>query len=173
MKVVCSYCRKDLGVKEPLDQDDVTHTICDDCRAYYEPQWQGMSWGDYLEGLDHPAVIVDREGRLQACNTAAERLLGRKAEETRGLLPGEFMECRWARLPEGCGLTVHCSACAIRRSVSETLETGRPQQKVPATLDRLDAREPAKIDLTISTSQSTTGLVRIVIEGARKTGPRS
>jgi PAS domain-containing protein len=173
MKVICSYCRKELGAKEPLEQEEVTHTICDDCRAYYEPQWQGMSWDDYLEGIDHPAVIVDHDGRLQACNTAAERLLGRSAAQTGGLLPGEFMECKWARLPEGCGMTVHCAACAIRRTVWETLATGRPQSRVPARLNRADAREPADVDLTISTSQSASGLVRIEIEDTRKTGRRS
>ncbi len=30
MKIVCAWCGKDLGVKEPVS-DDVTHGICEDC----------------------------------------------------------------------------------------------------------------------------------------------
>jgi len=32
MKRVCAWCGKDMGEKEPLDDDSVTHAICKDCR---------------------------------------------------------------------------------------------------------------------------------------------
>jgi len=31
MKVVCAWCDKDQGEKEPLDDPTVTHGICDPC----------------------------------------------------------------------------------------------------------------------------------------------
>ena len=31
MKIICSYCRKDLGVKDPLENKDTTDGICDKC----------------------------------------------------------------------------------------------------------------------------------------------
>jgi PAS domain-containing protein len=164
MKIACSYCRKDMGEKEPLESSDTTHSICDACRAYYEQQWEGMTWRDYLEGIDRPAVILDRETRLRACNAAAEKMLGRKCEDIRGLLGGEFMECRWARLPEGCGETVHCAACAIRRTVTDTLATGQAHENVPAILSRLAPSGPTDVKLSVSTSLTADGLVRIVVE---------
>jgi len=167
MKIVCSYCRKDMGEKEPLSWGETTHSICDECRAYYEPQWQGMTWCDFLEGIDRPAVIVDRDARLRACNAAAAKMLGREAEDARGLLGGEFMECKWARLPEGCGQTVHCAACAVRRTVMDTLATGQAHKNVPAVLNRQDASGPADVKLIISTSLSADGLVRIVVEDGK------
>jgi PAS domain-containing protein len=167
MKIVCSFCRKDMGEKEPLSWGETTHSICDECRSYFEPQWQGMTWSDFLEGIDRPAVIVDRDARLLACNGAAEKMLGRNAETGRGLLTGEFMECRWARWPEGCGLTVHCAACAIRRTLVDTLATGQPHLRVPAVLNRLDQSGPADLNLVISTSLGADGLVRIVVEEAK------
>ena len=32
MKVICSWCDKDLGEKEPLADTRVSHGICEDCR---------------------------------------------------------------------------------------------------------------------------------------------
>ena len=31
MKIVCSYCGKDLGEKEPIDDKNTSHGICLDC----------------------------------------------------------------------------------------------------------------------------------------------
>ncbi len=31
MKVVCAWCGKDMGEKEPLDDPSVTHGICQEC----------------------------------------------------------------------------------------------------------------------------------------------
>lgn len=31
MKIVCAWCQKDLGEKEPLEDKNVTHGICVDC----------------------------------------------------------------------------------------------------------------------------------------------
>ena len=53
-----------------------------------------------------------------------------------------MFECAYARLPEGCGGTVHCSGCAIRRSVYETYETGESRNNIPATL-RCDLNNPS------------------------------
>ena len=167
MKVVCSYCRKHMGDKEPLDRDDVSHSMCEGCSAHFEPQWEGMTWTDYLDSIERPAAIVDSDGRLLACNAAAERMLGRKIQEMRGLLGGEFMECRWARLPEACGKTVHCPSCAIRRTVEETLATGQPRDRVPTVLSRLDESGPADLELVISTSLAADGMVRIVVENVK------
>ena len=31
MIITCSWCREHMGAKAPLDDESVTHTICDDC----------------------------------------------------------------------------------------------------------------------------------------------
>ena len=89
----------------------------------------------------------------------------------RGLLGGEFMECKWARLPEGCGQTVHCAACAIRRTVMDTMATGQAHEDVPAVLNRSDESGPADLEIVISTSLGGDGLVRIIVKDA-KSGPQ-
>lgn len=31
MKIICAWCKKDMGEKPPLDDERVTHTICPEC----------------------------------------------------------------------------------------------------------------------------------------------
>lgn len=32
MKIVCAWCQKDMGEKEPLEDTAITHSICDACQ---------------------------------------------------------------------------------------------------------------------------------------------
>ena len=41
MKVVCAWCKKDLGEKEPLKDKSITHGICPECEAKYFPEQGG------------------------------------------------------------------------------------------------------------------------------------
>jgi ferredoxin len=64
---------------------------------------------------------------------------------------GEVFECVNARLPGGCGKTIHCSACVVRRSVTTTHRTSLPQSMVPATLKRSSPAGPVNVALQITT----------------------
>ena len=33
MKVICAWCKKPMGEKEPLDNTNISHGICPDCFA--------------------------------------------------------------------------------------------------------------------------------------------
>lgn len=121
MIVVCSYCGVQLGQKPPLDCHDVSHSICEPCAEYFRPQWMGLSIGAYLEGLDEPVLVVDPSGQVAAANQRMAKLLGKKERDTVTLLGGDFMECVYARLPEGCGRTEHCVSCGVRQAVFGTL----------------------------------------------------
>jgi PAS domain-containing protein len=138
VRVVCSYCQRDLGRKEPLGDHAVTHAMCADCDAYFAEQWKGMSYGRYVDRFDYPVVLVEAEGRVVAMNQPACDFLGRRPRDVVGLLGGEAMECAYARLPGGCGKTEHCATCAIRQTVTATHRTGRAMTRVPATLRRRD-----------------------------------
>ena len=87
------------------------------------------------------------------------KMLNKSDREVFGLLGGEVMECAYARLPEGCGKTVHCEACTIRNTVMAAMESGEPQMHVPVKLKQADR----EVEMTISTDKID-GLVRIVIE---------
>jgi PAS domain-containing protein len=157
--LVCSYCRKDLGKKPPFNDASLTHGMCKACGEYFGAQWGGITYGEYLDRFGFPVVMVEGEGRVVAINKPACDFLGRGPGDVIGLLGGEALECAHARLPEGCGKTVHCSACAIRNSVTRTHQTGEPLSRVPARLRRSDRA----FDLLVSTALEGK-LVRVTIE---------
>jgi PAS domain-containing protein len=167
VKVLCSYCRKTYGEKEPLGDDRVTHGICSECMSYYGSQWSGESLGQFLDRYEFPVLAINREGRVMAANAAMEAMLGKDASEIRGLRGGEASECAYARLPEGCGRTVHCQRCAIRLTVEDTHATGQEHQRVPAVLDLDDER----VSFLISTSLHGDA-VHLVIEEVTGREPR-
>jgi hypothetical protein len=159
MRVICSFCRKDMGKKPPLSDGSMSHGMCPPCGDYFGAQWKGMTWGEYLERFAFPVLMVEDAMRLVAVNKPASDLLGRPPAELVGLLGGEALECAHSRLPEGCGRTVHCSTCTIRNSVLQTHRTGKGLDRVPATLRRSDRSLP----LLVSTALEGK-LVRVSIE---------
>lgn len=46
MKRVCAWCGKDMGEIEPLDDDSITHGICDDCLLRNFPHIYELVYGD-------------------------------------------------------------------------------------------------------------------------------
>lgn len=134
MKIICSYCTKEIGSGGPSDPDQVSHGMCQECSEYFSRQWHGLPMSEYLDRFHFPVIIVDEDVRLGAVNQAMANLLGREKRALLGLLGGDALECVHARKPGGCGRTVHCKTCAIRISVGHTFNTGETLTRVPATL---------------------------------------
>jgi transcriptional regulator of aromatic amino acid metabolism len=120
----CAWCDTTLPSPdhEPGDAR-VTHTICDRCRDNLEFQ-NGVSLDRYLDGMEVPVLAVDGAGAVRYANRVACTVVGKDACDIVGHLGGDVMECAFARLPGGCGMTEHCSGCTIRRSVMSTYITG-------------------------------------------------
>jgi hypothetical protein len=70
---------------------------------------------------------------------------------------------KYAKLPEGCGLTVHCSGCAIRNTVMDTVQTGKVHRFVPAYLNPNSDIESHRFELLISTERKG-GVVFLKVE---------
>jgi len=133
--------------------DTVSHGICSDCSSMLRPQF-GMSIDRYIDTLPVPVLATEvYNGRIivKAANEPACKAVGKELREVVQHLAGNVFECDHARLPEGCGRTMHCSGCAIRRSVMTTFETGEPQGMVPATLSRFAPDAPTVVAMTITT----------------------
>ncbi len=158
MLVVCAYCRKTIS-DERGGSSDVSHGMCASCADHYERLWTGMPLSEYLDTIDHPVMMMNGDGALVAVNQKFATLLGRDRAQLRGLLRGEAMACVYSLLPEGCGKTVHCRECTVRRAVETVTKTGKPLQRIPAYLDTKDGR----VNLRISV-KARDGLVRVVVE---------
>jgi hypothetical protein len=148
-----------MGEKEPLDDLRVSHSICSACYTYFKEQVKGLSLDRYLNKFEAPIIIVNADGRIFASNKMAADMTGKSGQRVFGLLGGEAMECVYAKLPEGCGETVHCETCTIRKTVMAAMESEVPQLHMPVKLRQLDKT----VNMVISTDKIGE-LVRIVIE---------
>jgi PAS domain-containing protein len=144
VRVICSYCG--LVLRATGGGAGISHGMCTECGAYFARLWAGMALGDYLELLPKPVLVVDGDGRVLAANRLAGEALGRDPAELRGLLGGEAMACARSRLPGGCGGTIHCRECTIRRAVTEVAQTGVAVRRRPAWL----LTEQGRVELVVS-----------------------
>lgn len=100
-----------------------------------------------------PVDAVDAEGRLVTASAEACAMLSQTAAQVAGQLGGNVFACVRAKLPSGCGKTVHCLGCTVRRRVMATHATGQSQERVPAYLDQHTAGGQQRLKLAISTEK--------------------
>jgi hypothetical protein len=170
MKIICSYCQKEMGQKAPFDDPNPTHGICPECEAYFTRQWNGLSMDEYLDEYKVPILVINNDDRVLAYNQAYSQRLFGEERKPRGLLSGEFLECRYARMPGGCGNTVCCRDCIIRKSIQETLKTGAPKLKVKAYLNQTEKGQPVQRELVISTEKKGEAVI-VTIENISASKP--
>jgi PAS domain-containing protein len=133
--------------------------MCEKCVEHFQLQWKGQSFSEYLDNFDFPVLIVDGDGRIAAVNRIMADMLGKTDRQVFGLLGGEAFECKYARLEEGCGQTIHCRTCTVRNLVQETYLTGESFYQVPAYVEGDENR----IEFLISTVKLERS-VQVVVE---------
>lgn len=134
MKRTCVCCKKELLESCPSGIDIVSKGICCSCLKQILAE-SPKTAREILNSLGKPILLLDNRNRIRAANGMARRILGRPLPDIENCLPGDAMECIHARLPGGCGQTMHCQACALRRTLDETLVTGQGLENVPAYQD--------------------------------------
>ena len=149
MRHVCAWCLKDIGfVKESIHPDtEISHGICSSCRDNIVFQ-EGVQLQRYIESFAIPILVVDSNVKVTAVNSRACEILGKEPKTIVQHLGGNVFECEYARLPEGCGRTIHCSGCTIRKAVTKCFATGKPQSMVPAYIN---PDSPSSRTLSITT----------------------
>lgn len=153
MKRVCGWCQQELGQSPKNGSEEViTHGLCADCKFHLFAQ-MGMPLREYLDGLGVPVAVVDETGRVKTASEQACRLLQKKRADVEGYLGGDVFECEYAKLPGGCGHTIHCSGCTIRRTVTKTFESEKSQYRVPAYLNQATPEGTHQVELLISTEK--------------------
>ena len=126
----------DLG-ETPSDtfpDEAITHGICQPCcdRLLSE---SGHALRYFLESLNVPILLLEQEGRVLSANGLAQQLLGKALPAIESKLTGDVIECAHAKEPGGCGGTMHCTSCTIRRTVTDTYNSGNCHVRVPAHQD--------------------------------------
>ena len=152
----CSWCNNEIAPPPAGGQFDrrIAAVLCDRCRENFAFQL-GVPLQTLIDSLPAPIFVVDDDVKVKAVNREGQTLLGKGTAELLGRLGGVVFDCAYAQLPEGCGRTIHCSGCAIRRSVYHTWNTGERLLDVPATLRfaKSGAAVPEELALRISTER--------------------
>jgi hypothetical protein len=129
--------------------------MCPACSQALAFQEQGVPLQRHIDSVEgvirQPNLLVDSNNITLAMNAKASEMLGGNSEANTGSQFGLVFDCAHARLPQGCGRSIHCSGCVIRRSVADTFTTGKPQIAVPATLNVDSPEDPSDVVLTITT----------------------
>jgi PAS domain-containing protein len=112
-----------------------------------------MPLRDFLDGFGAPVLLVDSNGNIKTANKAVRQILNKDLPQIEGYKGGDVFECAHATLPGGCGKTVHCSGCAIRKTVMDTLNLGKSHEKVPAYLKQASRDGSQSFRLLISTEK--------------------
>lgn len=134
MKTLCAWCRAIISDGE----GPISHGICSSCKGSFAFQ-SGVDLRTFIDSLPFPILVLDNRLNPVCINNSGVAQLGKSAAELEQCSIGEIFECEYSRLPEGCGRTVHCSGCVIRKSITLTNETGQPQNMVPAILTTNDS----------------------------------
>ncbi|MGE5698972.1 MAG: hypothetical protein ACM31N_02755 [Deltaproteobacteria bacterium] len=108
---------------------------------------------DYLNRLKYPVLLMNDDVGIVTANITACESLGIDPRHIEGRRGGEAIECINSRLPGGCGKTVHCKACTIRRTVTDTYLTSTSHYMVLAYADCETPYGPRKIRFLISTEK--------------------
>jgi PAS domain-containing protein len=155
MKVICAWCNKEIGISSAQDEAsdyEVTHGICPSCKEYYLSN-RFLTLDQFLNRLEAPVLMVNEAGEVVLANDQALQLLGKEQHQVSGFRGGDVLECAYARLPGGCGTTIHCKACTIRINVMKTFATGKSLRSVPAYLNRENDGVIQKVEFLISTEK--------------------
>ena len=154
MKKVCAWCRKEILPESVTEEEGISHGICETCRDYFFSPQGPPTFASFLDLLSVPVIVVDEEVKVAAANEKARQLLEKSAAEIKGIRFGDAIECPYARLPEGCGRSVHCRSCAVRKTVLDTYLTGQSHYDVPAYHDLCFHKKQRSINFSISTEKS-------------------
>lgn len=145
MKRICSWCGTVL-VQDREGDGQISHGICIPCSDHLLSD-NGVSIQTIIDRFPFPVLLVDGDAKASVINKPGQEALHLLPGQVANRRCGELFSCTHSRLPAGCGKTIHCSECTLRRTVTYTFATGEPRFQVPATLKTGDA----EVSLTIST----------------------
>jgi len=174
MKLICAWCGVTIerpGYGPTLDPS-TSHGMCPACYEALVSQQSGVSLQRHIDSIPIPILLVDSNDAVVTMNAKACSMLGKKSDAAARQPYGQVFDCVHSRLPEGCGRTIHCSGCVIRRSVARTFDTGEPQMLVPATLSVESPDQLSDAVLTITTVKGK-GVVLLRVEKAKGAGSGS
>jgi len=154
MSAICAWCNNEMDQERGSMREGRTmlRSICTTCLESFTFQ-MGVPLQTFLDRLPVPVFVVNDDVVVQAANNRGYALLNKDSQSVLKKLGGIVFDCAYAQLPEGCGKTIHCSGCAIRRSVYHTYTTGKSLIGIPATLHAAEPGKMQAVALKVSTEK--------------------
>ncbi|MBD3242933.1 MAG: hypothetical protein GF331_20240 [Chitinivibrionales bacterium] len=164
MDVVCAWCGTPIKTSADSRQgkEKRSHGMCPDCRDFFTENKPG-TLHEFINRLPVPVLVVNEHRVVETANRRASEVLGKPLPTMQGRLGGEVMECAYARLPGGCGKTVHCAGCTIKQAVLETFASGVGVQGLETYQDLIVDGETQRMRIVISTEPAG-GVVHVKID---------
>lgn len=160
MNISCKWCNSNV-----LDESAPSQGICGSCSGILTSE-KPEALTDFVDSLNEPVVLLNPELRVIHINPKAEGLAQKENSTATGHLPGEVFECAYSSLPKGCGNTIHCGGCAMRRAVEATQKTGVAQIGIPAKVHQ-SAKD---ISLHVSVWMNN-AVIMVLIDGLGENTP--
>lgn len=154
MRRVCAWCKTDMGAVPEESRSDafITHGICRECiNRYFPPMPTPLM--DFLDTFEAPVMVVDDTVKICSANKRAKEILPREWPDAEDFRGGDVFECTYAKMPGGCGQTIHCDGCTIRMTVHDTFTTGKSHLNIPAYVLRGTPEAGQPIEFLISTEK--------------------
>jgi hypothetical protein len=154
IKQICLYCKSLIGFipEEDDPSEKISHGICLSCTPRIFAG-TGASFSNFLDRFEVPLFVIGPDTCLVDANALGKKLVGKELAQIQGRSGGEVFECMYAELPGGCGETIHCKSCTVRKAVTETAATGHARFKIPAYMDLGDLINNKSVHFLISTEK--------------------
>lgn len=99
-------------------------------------------------------MLVNGERMVRKINGYGAMFAGKTQEEMIGQRGGEALGCLHALDdPEGCGAGPYCKECAVRKTVLDTLDTGRSYHRVEVSLPFMVRGKEEVVHILLSTTR--------------------
>jgi len=126
MRRQCAWCKKEM---EPIHSQsinasqEISHGICSICDFHMRASSSTMELNEYIEDFPQPIVITGNDRIIINANKLARATLNKDFSPVDKLPAGKVFECKNAHLSGGCGKTVHCGTCNLRKLIMDTFNS--------------------------------------------------
>ncbi len=166
---ICAFCEREITKDGDIvseikmqDEDDISHGVCRNCYLHIKAS-MGVDINEYLYTLSYPVVLLNSELAVNLMNSAGRKITEKTEKEAYMHKLGEVFECENSYKEGGCGGSICCSGCTIRRSIIKTFRTGEELDNVPAVLHKKEDCGSTNVNMLVSTRKQG-GVVLLIIK---------
>ncbi|MFA7404547.1 MAG: response regulator [Pelobacteraceae bacterium] len=143
---------------------ELTREIAERRRAESALREQEQELGTIFENAPFMMLLLDGDLKIRRVNGLACSFADSSVRDMLGLRSGDALHCIHSLdNAEGCGFGPYCNNCVIRKTVANTLETGRSHHQVEVSSHLSVQGKELTIPFLLSTTKVTVGRQAMVL----------